>query len=66
MARTSSTLRRTISLVVEATITLAVVAYFAIEGFSGNVALTVVLTIVGITSFVMLLGILLEGRRPQQ
>jgi hypothetical protein len=66
MARTSSALRRTISLVVEATITLAAVAYFAIEGFSGNVALTVVLTIVGITSFVMLLGILLEGRRPQQ
>lgn len=66
MARTSSAMLRTISLVAEAAITLAVVAYFAIEGFSGNVALTVVLTIVGITSLAMLLGVLLEGRKQRQ
>jgi len=58
--------RRTISLVIEAAITLAVVAYFAIEGFSGNVALTIGLAIVGLTSLILMLGVLLESRRQRQ
>ena len=54
-------MRRTISLTIEAAITIAVTAYFVVEGFSGNAALTVVLLIFGVTSFAMFFVALFEG-----
>jgi hypothetical protein len=57
-----SAMRRAVSLAVEAAITLAVVAFFVIEGFSGNIALTIALVLVGITSLAMFLGALATGR----
>jgi len=59
-------MRKTISLTIEAAIIIAVGAYFVVEGFSGNTALTVVLLIFGLTSFAMFFATLFEGRKQRQ
>jgi hypothetical protein len=53
-------MRRTASLVIEGAITLGVAAYFAVEGFSGNTALTVALAVVGLVSLALFVGALVE------
>jgi len=47
-------MRRTVSSTVEATIIIAVIAYFLVEGFTGNAAL------------IMFVGMLFEGRKQRQ
>ena len=59
-------MRRTISLVVEAAIVVGVVAYFVVEGISGNVVLTVALAIVGLTSLGLFVGVLMEQKGQGQ
>ena len=54
---------KTAALVIEAAILVGVIAYFAIEGFSGNLAVTVILALVAATSIAMLGGALLERRQ---
>ena len=56
---------RTAALLVEAAIVVGVVAYFAIEGFSGNVAVTVVLSVLALASVAILIGTLIERRQRQ-
>jgi len=56
---------KTVALLIEAAIVVAVAAYFAIEGFSGNVAVTVLLSVLALTSLVILVSTVIE-RRPQQ
>ena len=51
---------------VEAAIIIAVAAYFVVEGLSGNIALSVVLGLLGVTSVAMFLGALFEGRAQRQ
>ncbi len=53
------------ALVLEAAIVVGVAAYFAIEGFSGNVAVTVVLSVLALASIAILVGTLI-GRRQRQ
>jgi len=55
-------MRRTASLVIEGAIVLGVAVYFAVEGFSGNTALTVGLAVVGLASLALFIGVLLEPR----
>jgi hypothetical protein len=59
---TRSAMRRTASLVIEGAIVLGVAVYFAVEGFSGNSALTVGLAVVGLASLALFIGVLLEPR----
>ena len=59
-------MRKTISMTIEAGIVIAVAAYFVVEGFSGNTALTVVLLLLGTTSLVMFFAVLLEARKQRQ
>ena len=54
---------KTAALVIEAAILLGVIAYFAIEGFSGNLAVTFILALVAATSIAMLGVALLERRQ---
>jgi hypothetical protein len=54
---------RTAALVIEAAILVGVIAYFAIEGFSGNLAVTVILALVAATAIAMLGNALLERRQ---
>jgi hypothetical protein len=54
-------LRSKLSLLIEASIALAVAAYFVVEGFSGSRALNIALAVVGVTSLVLFLVALLEG-----
>jgi len=56
---------KTVALLIEAAIVVGVAAYFAIEGFSGNVAVTVLLSVLALTSIVILVSTLIERRRPQ-
>jgi hypothetical protein len=56
---------KTAVLLMEAAIVVGVVAYFAIEGFSGNVAVTVVLSVLALASIAILVGTLIERRPPQ-
>jgi hypothetical protein len=56
-------MRRGASLTIEGVIVLAVSGYFAVEGFSGNIALTVTLAVVGLVSLALFVGVLLQGRR---
>jgi hypothetical protein len=56
---------KTAALVVEAAVLLGVVTYFAIEGFTSNLAVTAILGLVAATSVVMLGGALLERRQRQ-
>jgi len=55
-------MRRAASLVIEGAIVLGVAVYFALEGFSGNTALTVGLTVIGLASLALFIGVLLEPR----
>jgi hypothetical protein len=59
-------MRRTASLVIEGAIVLGVAGYFAVEGFSGNTALAVVLAIAGLASAALFVAVLLETRRGRQ
>ena len=52
---------KTTALVIEAAIVVGVVAYFAIEGFSGNLAVTVILALVATTSIALLGGALAKA-----
>ncbi|HJS39592.1 MAG TPA: hypothetical protein VJ789_15810 [Burkholderiales bacterium] len=54
---------KTAALVIEAAILVGVTAYFAIKGFSGNLAVTVILALVAATSIAMLGSALLERRQ---
>ncbi|HEV3008414.1 MAG TPA: hypothetical protein VGX52_05215 [Burkholderiales bacterium] len=54
-------MRSKLSLLIEASIALAVAAYFLVEGFSGSRALNIALAVVGMTSLVLFLVALLEG-----
>ena len=56
---------KTVALLIEAAIIVGVASYFAIEGFSGNVAVTVLLSVLALTSIVILVSTLIE-RRPRQ
>ncbi|HZM36207.1 MAG TPA: hypothetical protein VFC18_17180 [Burkholderiales bacterium] len=59
-------MRRTAALAIEGAIVLGVAGYFAVEGFTGNTALTVVLGLVGLTSLALVIGVLFEARRRGQ
>jgi len=56
---------KTAALVVEAAVLIGVVTYFAIEGFTGNLAVTAILVLVAATSTAMLSSALLERRQRQ-
>jgi hypothetical protein len=56
-------MRRAASLAIEAAIVFAVAGCFAVEGFSGNTALTVALAVLGLASLALFVGVLLQGRR---
>jgi hypothetical protein len=58
-------MRKAASLVIEGAIVLGVAGYFAVEGVSGNTALTVALAAVGLVSLALFVGVLLEGRRQR-
>ena len=59
-------MRRTVSLVVEGAIAFGVAAYFVVEGFSGNTAVTVALAVVGVASLALFIGVLLQPRRQSR
>lgn len=54
-------MRSKLSLLIEASIALAVAAYFVVEGFSGSRALNIGLAVVGVTSLILFQVALLEG-----
>jgi hypothetical protein len=56
---------KTATLVIEAAVLVGVVTYFAIEGFTSNLAVTAILGLVAATSVVMLGGALLERWQRQ-
>jgi len=56
---------KTAALVIEAAVLIGVVAYFAIEGFTSNLAVTAILVLVAATSVAMLRSALLERRQRQ-
>ena len=56
---------RHVALLIEAAIVVGVAAHFAIEGFSGNVAVTVLLSVLALASIVILVSTLIE-HRPRQ
>jgi hypothetical protein len=56
---------KTAALVVEAAVLIGVVTYFAIEGFTSNLAVTAILVLVAATSFALLGSALLERRQRQ-
>ena len=58
-------MRRAASLVIEGAIFLGVAGYFAVEGVSGSIALTVALAAVGLVSLALFVGVVLEGRRQR-
>jgi hypothetical protein len=55
----------TAALLMEVAIVVGVAAYFAIEGFSGNVAVTVVLSVLALASIAILVSTLIERRQRQ-
>jgi len=59
-------MRRAAALATEGAIVLGVGGYFAVEGFTGNTALTIALGLAGLFSLVLFIGVLLEARGQGQ